>query len=83
MRIQSTQNILFSGVSRSRNYENAMLMLHGQNDIEEFKRSHDLTVKADSIDTNPITALGYKFYKTVKYIFNNNKPENNKLSIQA
>jgi len=83
MRIQSTQNILFSGVSRSRNYENAMLMLHGQKDIDEFKKSHDLTVKADSIDTNPITALGYKFYKTVKYIFNNKNSENNRLNLQA
>ena len=83
MKIHSTQNILFTSNYKTRNYEDAMLMLHGQRDIDEFKKSHDLTIKADSIDTNPIAALGYKFYKTVKYIFNDDNKNNKKFSISA
>jgi len=83
MNVNSVQNISFKSSVRTRDYSNALLMLHGQEDINDFKKAHEITVKADSLDTNPFTAIGYKFYKTVKYLFNNDLKEKKHLSTMA
>ena len=37
----------------------------------KFQQNQDFAKKADSIDSNPIVALGYKLYRTFNLIKNN------------
>ena len=64
-------------LSRSMQSENAILMLRDPNASVKFKQSQEYATKADSIDTNPIVALGYKLYRTFNMIKNNDSESSN------
>ena len=50
------------------NSEDAILMLRDPNAAVRFQHSQEYAKKADSIDTNPVVALGYKLYRTFNMI---------------
>jgi hypothetical protein len=58
--------------------ENAILMLRDPNASVKFKQSQEYARKADSVDTNPIVALGYKLYRTFNMITDSDKQNDNK-----
>ena len=66
MQINRISNINFreNTLSREMQSENAILMLRDPNASIRFQQSQEYARKADSIDTNPIMALGYKLYRT-------------------
>ena len=66
MQINKISNINFreNRTSRETHSENAILMLRDPNAAVRFQQSQEYAKKADSIDTNPIVALGYKLYRT-------------------
>ena len=70
MQINKISNINFreNTLSREMRSENAILMLRDPNASIKFQQSQEYAKKADSIDTNPIVALGYKLYRTFNMI---------------
>ena len=70
MKINKLSNINFreNTLSRTMNSENAILMLRDPNAAIRFKHSQEFAKKADSVDSNPIVALGYKLYRTFNMI---------------
>ena len=66
MKINRISNINFkeNKLTREAHSENAILMLRDPNASVRFQQSQEYARKADSIDTNPIVALGYKLYRT-------------------
>ena len=87
MNINKISNINFkeNTLSRTMSSENAILMLRDPNAAIRFKHSQEYAKKADSIDTNPIIALGYKLYRTFNMIKNNDgsNAETNQLDTVA
>ena len=73
MQINKITNINFreNTLSREMNSENAILMLRDPNAAVKFQHSQEYARKADSIDSNPIVALGYKLYRTFNMIKSN------------
>ena len=73
MRVNNITNINFkeNTLSRKMNSENAILMLRDPKAMVKFQQNQDFAKKADSIDSNPIVALGYKLYRTFNLIKNN------------
>ena len=69
-RISNINNINFREAQTTKNTEsqNAILMLRDPNASIKFQQSQEYAKKADSIDTNPIVALGYKLYRTFNMI---------------
>lgn len=62
--------------------ENAVLMLRDPNAAIKFQKNQEYARKADSIDSNPLVALGYKLYRTFNMITSSSESsvaENNKL----
>ena len=55
-------------LSREMQSANAILMLRDPNASVRFQQKQEYAKKADSIDTNPIVALGYKLYRTFNII---------------
>ena len=70
MQINRINNITFkeNTLSREMNSENAILMLRDPNASIRFQQSQEYARKADSVDSNPIVALGYKLYRTFNII---------------
>lgn len=70
MQINKISNINFreNEQIRKANSENAILMLRDPNASIRFQQSQELAKNADSIDSNPIVALGYKLYRTFNMI---------------
>lgn len=73
MQINRVSNINFreNTISRENNSENAILMLRDPNAAVKFQKSQEYARRADSVDSNPIVALGYKLYRTFNMIKNN------------
>ena len=73
MRVNNITNINFkeNTLSVRMNSENAILMLRDPKAMVKFQQNQDFAKKADSIDSNPIVALGYKLYRTFNLIKNN------------
>lgn len=73
MRVNNITNINFkeNTLSRKMNSENAILMLRDPKAMVKFQQNQEFANKADSIDSNPIVALGYKLYRTFNMIKNN------------
>lgn len=65
-----TNNINFRENSSSLkiNSENAILMLREPKAAVRFQHSQEFARKADSADSNPLVALGYKLYRTFNKI---------------
>ncbi len=87
MQINKINNINFreSNITRSMNSENAILMLRDPNAAVKFQKNQEYAIKADSVDTNPIVALGYKLYRTFNLIKSreSSQAENNRLNAIA
>ena len=85
MKINKISNINFreNNVSREAKSENAILMLRDPNASVRFQQSQDYARKADSVDTNPVVALGYKLYRTFNMIKGDeySKVENKQLNV--
>ena len=77
MQINKINNITFreNTLSREMNSENAILMLRDPNASIRFQQSQEYARKADSVDTNPIVALGYKLYRTFNMIKSTDSPK--------
>lgn len=73
-KINTNINFRENTLSREMNSENAILMLRDPNAAVRFQQSQDYARKADSVDSNPIVALGYKLYRTFNIIKNNDNP---------
>lgn len=78
MLINKINNITFQENSLSRDMKSAdaILMLRDANASIKFKQSQEFAKKADSVDSNPIVALGYKLYRTFHMISDNDYTEN-------
>ena len=87
MQVNKISNINFreNTLSREMNSENAILMLRDPNATIRFQQSQEYARKADSVDSNPIVALGYKLYRTFNMIKNNetSKAEAKQLNVVA
>ena len=64
------------------NSEDAILMLRDPKASVKFKQSQEYARRADSVDSNPFVAIGYKLYRTFHMLTTNedgqaeiNKPE--------
>ena len=60
-------------------------MLRDPNASVRFQQSQDYARKADSVDTNPVVALGYKLYRTFNMIKGeeHSKVEDKQLNVVA
>lgn len=80
MQVNRIQNITFkeNTLSREMNSADAILMLRDPNAAVKFQQSQEYARKADSVDSNPIVALGYKLYRTFHMLTDGDspKPEN-------
>ena len=85
MRINNIQNINFkeNTLSREMNSEDAILMLRDPKASVKFQQSQEYARKADSVDSNPIVALGYKLYRTFQLLTDNSEPETKQVDIVA
>jgi len=74
MRINNINTINFreNTLSREMKSADASLMLRDANASVRFRQSQEYAKKADSVDTNPIVALGYKLYRTFSMFSDNN-----------
>ena len=73
MRVNNISNINFKQTNNNRNIatENAILMLRDPNASVRFQQNKEVAQKADALNTNPLTALGYKLYRTFSLIRDN------------
>lgn len=67
-KINTNINFRENTLSREMNSENAILMLRDPNAAVRFKKNQEYARKADSVDSNPLVALGYKLYRTFSMI---------------
>lgn len=80
MRVLNINNINFreNTLSREMNSADAILMLRDANAPVRFRQNQEYTRKADSVDANPIVALGYKLYRAFNVISERNHKKVNK-----
>lgn len=73
MQINKISNISFKEMESNRTVatENAILMLRDPNASVKFQQNKEVAQKADALNTNPLTALGYKLYRTFSMIRDN------------
>lgn len=66
MQVNKISNITFreNDLSREMDSADAILMLRDPKAMVKFKQSQEYARKADSVDSNPFVALGYKLYRT-------------------
>ena len=62
-------------LSREMKSENAILMLRDPNAAVRFQKNQEFARKADSVNSNPIVALGYKLYRTFNMIKDNDNTQ--------
>ena len=84
MRIINNNNINFkeNTLSREMNSADAILMLRDAKASVKFRQSQEFARKADSVDANPLVALGYKLYRTF-HLISENSNDSKKLDIVA
>lgn len=77
MMINAISNINFTHknnvVSRSNDSQDAILMLRDPNASIKFQQNQEFAQNADSVDSNPLKALGYKLYRTFNMIRENDQ----------
>ena len=75
MKVNNINKINFreNTLSREMNSADAILMLRDANASVRFRQSQEYAKKADSVDTNPIVALGYKLYRTFGMLSDSNR----------
>ena len=74
-RIYTNINFKENTLSREMKSENAILMLRDPNAAIKFQKHQEFARKADSVDSNPIVALGYKLYRTFNMIRENDNTQ--------
>ena len=72
----NTINFRENTLSREMKSADASLMLRDANASVRFRQSQEYAKKADSVDTNPIVALGYKLYRTFSMLSDSNRKAN-------
>jgi len=74
MKTNKIVNINFkeNTLAREMNSQDAILMLRDPKAAIKFQQSQEYAKKADSVDSNPIVAIGYKLYRAFSII---TKPE--------
>lgn len=77
MKINAITNINFKDNETPQNIssQNAILMLRDKNASVRFQQNKEIAQKADVFNTNPLTALGYKLYRTFSLIRDNDSVE--------
>ena len=90
MMVNTISNITFkeNTLSREMNSQNAILMLRDPNASVRFQHNQEIAQHADVTSSNPITAIGYKLYKTFSLIKNSDsenttEPQQKKLNVIA
>ena len=70
MKINGITNINFKDNETPQNIssQNAILMLRDKNASVRFQQNKEIAQKADVFNTNPLTALGYKLYRTFSLV---------------
>jgi len=73
MKINAITNINFrdNQIQKSNESQNAILMLRDPNASVKFQQNKEIAQKADMLNTNPLTAIGYKLYRTFSMIREN------------
>ena len=74
-RIYTNINFKENTLSREMKSENAILMLRDPNAAVRFQKNQEFARKADSVNSNPIVALGYKLYRTFNMIKDNDNTQ--------
>jgi len=59
-------------LSKEMNSADAILMLRDSKASVKFRQNQEYARKADSVDTNPIVAIGYKLYRTFNMVSDKN-----------
>ena len=74
MKVNFIKSINFkeNALSQEMNSSDALLMLRDKNAAVRFRQNQEFARKADSVDTNPIVALGYKLYRTFNMLTEQN-----------
>ncbi len=75
--IDNNINFRSNTVSTNMESQNAILMLRDPKASVKFQQSQEFAQNADSVDTNPLKALGYKLYRTFSMIRNNDQQTQN------
>ena len=77
MQVNKISNVTFKDNDQLKNIEsqNAILMLRDKNASVRFQQNKEVAQKADALNTNPLTALGYKLYRTFSLIRDNEPVE--------
>lgn len=70
-RINTNINFKENRVAREMKSENAILMLRDPKAAVKFQQSQEYAKKADSANSNPIVAIGYKLYRTFNMLKDN------------
>ena len=80
MNINKISNISFkeNTLSREMDSKDAILMLRDPNAAVRFQQSQEYAKKADSVDSNPFVAVGYKLYRAFNMIVNSKENNENK-----
>ena len=86
MQINKISNINFreNNIIRNSDSQNAILMLRDPNASVKFQQNQEFALNADSVNANPLKALGYKLYRTFNMIRETEQnPEQKQLSVIA
>ena len=86
MQINKISNINFreNNIRRNSDSQNAILMLRDPNASVKFQQNQEFALNADSVNANPLKALGYKLYRTSNMIRETEQnPEQKQLSVIA
>ena len=76
--INNNINFKENTLTREMNSADAILMLRDSNASVKFRQSQEYARKADSVDSNPLVAIGYKLYRTFNMITERNQQNNAK-----
>ena len=78
MLVNKIDNISFkeNTLSREMDSADAVLMLRDPKALVKFKQNKEYSRKADSVDSNPFVALGYKLYRTYSLLTEPDKTKN-------
>ena len=60
-------------MTRDLGSQNAILMLRDPNASVKFQQNQEFALNADSVNANPLKALGYKLYRTFNMIRENDQ----------
>ena len=79
MQVNRISNINFRETTSTRttDSQNAILMLRDPKASVKFQQNQEFAQNADSVNSNPLKALGYKLYRTFSMIRENDQmPQN-------